>query len=48
MPSVVIGMLGDELIVGELPMTKASASMGELIRRFGAMGIERITIERAT
>ncbi len=27
-------------------MTKASASMGELIRRFGAMGIERITIER--
>jgi putative nucleotidyltransferase with HDIG domain len=44
--SVVIGMLGGELIVGELPMTKASASMGELIRRFGAMGIERITIER--
>ena len=44
--SVVIGMLGNELIVGELPMTKASASMGELIRRFGAMGIERITIER--
>jgi HD-GYP domain-containing protein (c-di-GMP phosphodiesterase class II) len=44
--SVVIGILGNELIVGELPMTKASASMGELIRRFGAMGIERITIER--
>jgi putative nucleotidyltransferase with HDIG domain len=44
--SVVIGMLGNELIVGDLPMTKASASMGELIRRFGAMGIERITIER--
>ena len=44
--SVVIGMVGGELIVGELPMTKASASMGELIRRFGAMGIERITIER--
>jgi putative nucleotidyltransferase with HDIG domain len=44
--SVVIGMLGQELIVGDLPMTKASASMGELIRRFGAMGIERITIDR--
>ena len=44
--SVVIGMVGGELIVGELPMTKASASMGELIRRFGAMGIERITIEK--
>jgi putative nucleotidyltransferase with HDIG domain len=44
--SVVIGMVGGELIVGDLPMAKASASMGELIRRFGAMGIERITIER--
>lgn len=44
--SVVIGMVGGELIVGDLPMTRASASMGELIRRFGAMGIERITIER--
>jgi putative nucleotidyltransferase with HDIG domain len=44
--SVVIGIVGGELIVGDLPMTKATASMGELIRRFGAMGIERITIER--
>ena len=44
--SIVIGIVGGELIVGDLPMTKASASMGELIRRFGAMGIERITIER--
>ena len=44
--SVVIGMLDGELIVGDMPMTKASASMGELIRRFGHMGIERITIER--
>jgi putative nucleotidyltransferase with HDIG domain len=44
--SVVIGILGDELIVGDLPMTKASASMSELIRRFGALGIERVTIAR--
>ncbi len=44
--SVVIGMLDGELIVGDVPMTKAGASMGELIRRFAAMGIERITIER--
>jgi putative nucleotidyltransferase with HDIG domain len=44
--SIVIGIVGGELIVCDLPMTKASASMGELIRRFGAMGIERITIDR--
>ena len=44
--SVVIGIVGGELIVGELPMSKAGATMGELIRRFEALGIERITIEK--
>jgi putative nucleotidyltransferase with HDIG domain len=44
--TIVIGMLGEELIVGDLPMTKASASMGELIRRFGSLGIERVTIAK--
>jgi putative nucleotidyltransferase with HDIG domain len=42
-PAVVIGLLGDELIVGGQPMSKASSSMGELIRRLKAMGLERIT-----
>ncbi|MSO55655.1 MAG: HD-GYP domain-containing protein [Acidobacteria bacterium] len=45
-PSVVIGVLGDELIVGDQPMTKASTTMGELIRRLAALGIERITVTR--
>lgn len=44
--SIIIGILGDELIVGDLPMSKASASMRELIRRLKVLGIERITITR--
>ena len=44
--TIVIGMVGDELIVGDLPMSKAGMSMGELMRRFKAMGIERVTIQR--
>ena len=44
--TVVIGILGEEMIVGDLPMSKASSTMGELIRRFRALGIERITIAR--
>ncbi len=44
--TVVIGILGEELIVGDLPMSKASASMGELIRRLAAFHIERITFSR--
>jgi putative nucleotidyltransferase with HDIG domain len=45
-PAVVIGIVGDELIVGDLPMAKASATMGELMRRFASLGIERVTLER--
>src|SRR5712691_4266211 len=44
--AVVIGLFGDELIVGDQPMTKTSSSMGELIRRLKAMGIERISFAR--
>src|SRR3989337_1401711 len=43
---VVIGIVGEELVVGDVPMAKASASMGELIRRLRTLGVERITIER--
>jgi putative nucleotidyltransferase with HDIG domain len=44
--TVVIGLLGDEMIVCDQPMSKTSASMGELIRRLKAFGIERITFMR--
>jgi putative nucleotidyltransferase with HDIG domain len=45
-PSIVIGIVGGELIVGDVPMSKASVTMGELIRRLAALGVERITIAR--
>jgi putative nucleotidyltransferase with HDIG domain len=45
-PAVIIGMLGDELIVGDQPMSKTSSSMGELIRRLKMMGVERVTLTR--
>src|SRR5215210_7080818 len=44
--TVVIGVLGEELIVGDMPMSKASTTMGELIRRLSVLGIDRITIGR--
>jgi putative nucleotidyltransferase with HDIG domain len=44
--TVVIGLLGDELIVGDQPMSKTSSSMGELIRRLKSLGIERISFAR--
>jgi len=45
-PSLAVGMLEEELIVGDLPMPKATESMVETIRRLKALGIERIAFER--
>ena len=44
-PSVVIGIVGDEVIVDDLPMAKAD-TLGPLIRRLQQSGVERITVDR--
>ena len=45
-PSVAIGIVGEELVVGEIPVPRAAETMGELMRRLQQAGIERIVIER--
>lgn len=45
-PSMTVGIVGDELVAGDTPMPKATASMGELIKRLRSLGVERITFER--
>ncbi len=45
-PSIAIGIIGQEIIVGDIPLPKAAETMGETIRRFKALGIERIAFER--
>ena len=44
-PRVVIGLIGDEVIVDDTPIAKVEA-MGPLIQRLRQNGLERITIER--
>ena len=44
--SVAIGIVGEELVVGEAPVTRAADTMGELMRRLQQLGIERIVIDR--
>jgi len=44
-PAIVIGLVGDEVIVDEVPVARAD-TMGPLIRRLQQSGIERITLER--
>jgi putative nucleotidyltransferase with HDIG domain len=44
-PTVVIGVVGDEVIVDDTPVAKAEA-LGGLVRRLKQISIERITIDR--
>jgi putative nucleotidyltransferase with HDIG domain len=45
-PSIAIGIVGDELVVGGSPVPRAAENMGELMRRLQQSGIERIVIDR--
>jgi HD-GYP domain-containing protein (c-di-GMP phosphodiesterase class II) len=44
-PSIVIGLVGDEIIVDDMPMARAD-SLGPFVRRLQQNSVERITIER--
>lgn len=43
--SVVIGLIGDEIIVDDMPMATAE-TFGAIVRRLNDAGVERITIDR--
>ena len=47
MPSIAIGLVGDDLVVGDLPVSRAAENYAELMRRVQQAGIERIVIDRS-
>ncbi|HTI37424.1 MAG TPA: HD-GYP domain-containing protein [Vicinamibacterales bacterium] len=46
LPSVAVGIVGEDFVVADTPMPKVSASMTDLIRRLKAGAVERIGFER--
>jgi len=46
MPTIVIALVADEVVVGDVPMTRGAATLGELFGRLKSRGIERISIEK--
>ena len=44
-PSLTIGIVEDDLVIGDTPVPRAAETMGELMRRLQQAGIERIVIE---
>jgi putative nucleotidyltransferase with HDIG domain len=45
-PSAAVGIIGQEIIVGDTPVPRAAESFGEMIRRLKSLGIERIVFDR--
>ena len=45
-PTIAIGIIGNEIIVGDVPLPRAAESMGEMIRRLKSLGIERIAFNQ--
>src|SRR6185436_604261 len=45
-PTITVGIVGSDLVVADTPLPKASASLGELIRRLKEHEIERISFDR--
>ncbi|HJU41247.1 MAG TPA: HD-GYP domain-containing protein [Vicinamibacterales bacterium] len=45
-PSIAVGIIGNEIIIGDMPMSKAAEALGEMIKRLKSLGIERIAFER--
>ena len=45
-PSLTVGIVGGQFVVADTPMPKASAAMGELIKRLKDQQVERISFER--
>jgi len=44
--ALTIGIVGEDLVVGEIPVPRAAENMGELMRRLQQAGVERIAIDR--
>jgi HD-GYP domain-containing protein (c-di-GMP phosphodiesterase class II) len=45
-PSLTFAIVGDEIVVGDTPVPKAVSTMGDLMRRLKAHGVERVTLAR--
>ena len=44
-PTLTIGIVEEDLVIGDVPIPRAAETMGELMRRLQQAGIERIVIE---
>src|SRR6185436_9884944 len=44
--SIALGVVGGEFVVADVPLPRASALLGDMLRRLQRAGVERITFDR--
>ncbi len=44
--SITLGVVGEDFIVGDVPVPRAGGTMGDLLKRLHRLGVERIVIDR--
>lgn len=45
-PSIVLGVVGDQIVVADTPLPRAATNLTELLGRLRTSGIERVGIDR--
>ncbi|HAK56428.1 MAG: HD-GYP domain-containing protein [Vicinamibacterales bacterium] len=45
-PSIALGLVAGQIVVADMPLPKAAAALGDLVKRLEGAGIERITVDR--
>jgi putative nucleotidyltransferase with HDIG domain len=46
MPSISMALVADEVVVGDVPMTRNAATLGDLFVKLKARGVERVSIDK--
>jgi putative nucleotidyltransferase with HDIG domain len=46
MPTVVMALVADEVVVGDVPMTRGTSALGDLFAKLESRGIERVSIDK--
>jgi putative nucleotidyltransferase with HDIG domain len=46
MPSISIALIADEVVVGDVPVTRGAATLGDLFAKLKARGVERLSIDK--
>jgi putative nucleotidyltransferase with HDIG domain len=45
-PTISVALVADEVVIGDVPMTRGAATLGDLFNKLKARGVERVSIDK--